>query len=105
MRDFQVRDQGLRFSVDELIKRALVPGHKTFRRLLALDLLEFLRISPGLGDGFLVFDFIFGSLGDHQSLGIESHTASSSGNLVEFAGAQAAHLGAVELGQGRETTE
>ena len=102
MRDFQVRDQGFRFGVDELVKRALVPGHKTFRSLLALDLLELLRVSPGLGDGLLVFDFVFGSLGDHQSLGIESHTTGSSGNLVEFTGAQAAHLGAVELGQGRE---
>ena len=69
---------------------------------LRLTFLSFFGSPPALAMAFWFSIFVFGSLGDHQSLGIESHTTGSSGNLVEFTGAQAAHLGAVELGQGRE---
>ena len=99
MRDLQMRDQGFRSGVDELAERAFVPGHEAFGGFLALDLLELLRVASGLGYGLLVLDLIFGSLGYHQSFGVEAHTAGASGDLVEFAGAQAAHLGAIELGQ------
>lgn len=99
MRDLQMRDQGFRSGVDELVERAFVPGHEAFGGFLALDLLELLRVASGLGYGLLVLDLIFGSLGYHQSFGVEAHTAGASGDLVEFAGAQAAHLGAIELGQ------
>ena len=99
MSDLHVRDECFRRGVNQLVKRALVPRDEPFRRLLALDFLEFLRIVPGLGDGLGVFDLVFGRLGDDQSLRVEAHAAGAAGDLMELAGAQATHLGAVELRQ------
>ncbi len=99
MRDLQMRCQGFGGGVDEFVESVSVPGDESLRRFLALDFLELFGISSGLGDRLLVFDLEFRCLGDDQPLGVESHAAGSPCDLMEFAGAQSAHLGAVEFGE------
>ena len=99
MRDFQMRDQSLGGRFDKLVEGVLVPCDEALRRLLALDFLEFLRIITGFGQLMRVLDLILRSLGDHQPFGIEAHAAGTTGNLVEFAGAQTTGLNTVEFRQ------
>ena len=49
MRHLHMRHQGLGGGVDELVERRLVPSHKPFGRLLALDLAQLLRVVASLG--------------------------------------------------------
>ena len=97
--DPQMRHQRFGCGVDELVERVLVPRHEPLGRLLALDLLELLRVVAGLGDGARVLDLELGGLGHHQAFGIEAHAAGAAGDLMEFAGAQTAHPGPVEFGE------
>ena len=97
--DPQMRHQRFGCGVDELVERVLVPRHEPLGRLLALDLLELLRVVAGFGDGARVLDLEFGGLGHHQAFGIEAHAAGAAGDLMEFAGAQTAHPGPVEFGE------
>lgn len=99
MRHLHMRHQGLGGGVDELVERRLVPCHKPFGRLLALDLAQLLRVVASLGHRLRVLDLVFGRFGDHKALGVEPHAPGASGDLVEFAGAQLAHARAVEFGE------
>ena len=99
MGDLHMRHQCFRSRVDKLVERVLVPRYETFRSLFALDLLQFLRIVACLGQSLGVLDFEFGGFGYDQTLRVEAHASGASCDLMELAGAQLAHLRAVELGQ------
>ena len=99
MRNLQMRDQSLGGRFDELVEGVLVPCDEALRRFLALDFLEFLRVVAGFGQLMRVLDLVLRSLGDHQPFGIKAHAAGTTGNLVEFAGAQTTGLDTVEFRQ------
>ncbi len=102
MRDAQTRRQLLRHAVNQGIERVLVPADEALGRALLLDLLQLLRVARGLDLGFMVLDVMLGRLGYHHALGVEAAASSATGNLMELAAFQAAHLAAVELGQLRQ---
>ena len=87
---------------DELVERVLVPVHEVLGRALLLDLLELLRVAGGLHLGLVVLDLVLGGLGYDHTLGVEARTTRATGDLMELAAAQTAHLATVELGELRE---
>ena len=102
MRDAHTRRKLLGNRVDELVERVLAPVHEVLGRALLLDLLELLRVAGGLHLGLVVLDLVLGGLGYDHALGVEARATRATGDLMELAAAQAAHLAAVELGELRE---
>jgi hypothetical protein len=103
--DAHATDQGLRLRSDELLESLLAPGDEALRRRLllrGLGLLAALRargLRRGLGGGLRVLDLVLGGHRDHVALGVEARATGTTGDLVELAGREPAHLLPVELGE------
>ncbi len=67
--------------------------------LFLFDLTELFGVAARFGHKRGILDLVLGCLGDHHALGIEARAAGATGDLMELAGAQTAHLVAVELGE------
>ena len=99
MRDAQTRLErfGLRF--DQALERLLVPSHKALGGFLLFDLAELLGVVARLCHEFRILDFMFRRLSDDHALGVKTRASGAAGYLMELAGAQTAHLVAVEFGE------
>ena len=85
-----------------LVKVPSFQLHEALGRFFPLDLAQLLGIVSRLGDELGVLDLVLGRLGDHAPFRVEARAAGAPCDLMEFAGAQAAHAMAVELGERRE---
>ena len=102
MRNAHARLQRLGRRVDKLGKRVFIPIHKTLRRLFLLDFALFLRIAASFLQGLGVFDLVLRRFGYDHAFGIEPRAAGTTGYLMKLAGAQTAHLEAVEFRKSRQ---
>ena len=64
-----------------------------------LIFLSFFGSPAAFTSALCVLDLVLGGLGYDHALGIEARAACATGDLMELAAAQAAHLAAVELGE------
>ena len=97
MRDAHARLERFGGRVDQLRERIFVPVHEALGRLFLLQLAQLLGVVARLLQRLGVLDLMLGRLGDHHAFGIEARTARATGDLMELAGAQPAHLETVEL--------
>ena len=99
MRDTHARVQLLGRLLDEVLEGLLVPADEALGRLLLLYATLLLRVVAGFQQGLVVLDLVLGGERHHHALGVEARPSRTAYDLVELARAQAAHLGAVELGE------
>ena len=102
VRDAHATDERFGLARDDALEALLAPVDETLRRLLALHLLELLRVVTGLRDVACVLDDVLGRLDDHGAARVEPRTAGPPGDLVELARLEHALAGAVELRQAGE---
>ena len=98
-RDLHVRGERLGLGVDELAEARLAPGDEALRRLLRDPLAPLLRVVAHLVERLAVLRLVLGRLHDHGAGGVVARAARAPGDLVELAGGELAHPGAVVLGQ------
>ena len=102
MGDAHAGRQLLRRLLDEVLEGLLVPADEALRRLLLLHAALLLRVVAGLEHRLVVLDLVLGGERHHHALGVKPGPPRPAHDLVELARTQAAHLGAVELGELRE---
>ena len=99
MGDAHAGRQLLRRLLDEVLEGLLVPADEALGRLLFLHATLLFRVVAGLEHRLVVLDLMLGGQRHHHALGVEAGPSRAAHDLVELAGAQTAHLGAVELGE------
>ena len=99
MGDAHAGRQLLRRLLDEVLEGLLVPADEALGRLLFLHTTLLFRVVAGLEHRLVVLDLMLGGQRHHHALGVEAGPSRAAHDLVELAGAQTAHLGAVELGE------
>jgi hypothetical protein len=92
----------LRLGGHEAVEARLAPRDESLGRALAHDPLDLLGIVAGLREQPRVLGLVLRGLHDHGPGGIEARPPGATGDLVELASTQLAHLRAVELGERRE---
>jgi len=83
---------------DQAVERRFASGHKPLGSLLALNLLDLLRIVAGLGDCPQILYFVFRCLDDDGAHRVVACTTRAAGDLMELAGLQMPCADAVVLG-------
>ena len=81
----------------QALEGLLAPRDEPLGRLLLLYLAQLLRVVARLRHQLRVLYVVLGRLGYHHALGVEAAPPGTPHDLVELAGAQPAHLVAVEL--------
>ena len=102
MRDPEAGGQRLRIGGDQLLEGVLRPADEALGRLLADHLAALLRVVARLGERLLVLDDVLGRLRHDEARRVEARPSGAARDLVELAGAQRPHPGAVVLRQSRE---
>ena len=99
MGDAHAGRQLLRRFLNKVLEGLFVPADEALGRLLLLHATLLLRVVARLQHGLVVLDLVLGGQRHHHALGVEAGPPRAAHDLVELAGAQAAHLGTVELGE------
>jgi hypothetical protein len=84
---------------DQSLECRFPPGHEALRRLLALDLLELLRVVARPRHEPVVLDLVLRGLHHHGAHGVVAGPARPARDLMELSGPQVPRPGAVVLGE------